>query len=174
MEGSDAEEESPDERIRALIHARRPAHDADISAIVERMASAPFSTRDTPVPRRMRLRYLGLVLGARADSLSLHLVKRVVIDQQWSVGTNADDYMGDCHRAARDPAARLVLFHDWGGDFAATISVALDAVPASRLGPRALPLLFVAYSADDATLRTAYMFSTLALLRLPEDALWLK
>jgi hypothetical protein len=174
MESEKSDEQSPGELIHALLQSRRQASSAEIDSIIERMATAPFSTRDTPVPHRMRLRYQGQLLGGRTDSLSVHLVKRVLVDQQWAIGTSAAEYVANCHRAARNPSARCVLFRDWGGDFAATISATGDIVPVERLGPRALPLMFVVYSANDATLRTAYMFSAIALLRLPEDAIWLK
>jgi hypothetical protein len=79
-----------DRLIRELIATRRVASPADVAAILDRMATAPFDPRDLPVPLLLqRLTYLGRTLGNRAPAISIHLVQRVIGDRQWVYGTTA-------------------------------------------------------------------------------------
>jgi hypothetical protein len=72
-----------DQLIRALVASGRPATDEEAELIVERLATAPFDQRPVPVPLKLRgINYRGQVLGARASSLTVHLVKRVVEERQ--------------------------------------------------------------------------------------------
>lgn len=113
-------------------------------------------------------------LLARADSLSIHLVKRVV-EGQWATGTTTADYLSDIRATVQAPSARILVTEaDWGGSFAAAITPTTDVVPAGRRGPGAQRLLFVLYSANDAILKTAYMFSDLTTLRLSGKTVWLR
>jgi hypothetical protein len=86
-----------DRLIRELIATRRFALPEEIDRIVERIASAPFDPQsDTSVLTEHRgLTYLGQTLGPRASALAYHLVKRVVIDRQWSFGTSSVEYLTD-------------------------------------------------------------------------------
>lgn len=73
-----------DRLIRELIQTGRAATEDEIERIVERMATAPFDTRIVRVRVAARgVSYRGQTLGARADSLTFHLVKRVALDRQW-------------------------------------------------------------------------------------------
>lgn len=66
--------------IRELLRTGRPAATEEIAQIIDRMATAPFNPQDRRVPTKERgARYRGYTLGARADSLTYHLIKRVVI-----------------------------------------------------------------------------------------------
>lgn len=164
-----------DQLIRNLVRSDRGFTSDDIQAIISRMASASFSAKFQRVPVKYRLTYQGETLGSRADSLTFHLVKRVLGDQQWAVGTRSEEYLRDAQNASRATNARIVVYEtDWGGPFAAAIAPTVEVVPQSRLGSNAKPRLFVLYSAHSAIIVTAYMFSSIRLLRLPGDAKWLK
>ncbi len=78
-----------DRLIRELIGTKRAATAAEIAQIRGRMATAAFSREIRRVPRKDRgYSYQGHVLGAHADSLTYHLTKRVVIEEQWAHGTS--------------------------------------------------------------------------------------
>lgn len=174
---SDSESQSQhptDILIRHLIATGGPATEAEVQVVIDRMAAAPFSRDVYRVPRALRIEYLGQTLGARADSLSIHLVKRVV-EGQWATGTTTADYLSDIRATVQAPSARILVTEaDWGGSFAAAITPTTDVVPAGRRGPGAQRLLFVLYSANDAILKTAYMFSDLTTLRLSGKTVWLR
>lgn len=166
---------STDNLIRHLIATGGPAFEAEVQAIIDRLAEATFSSNPYKVPTRLRVRYLGQTLGARADSLSVHLLKRVLAEGQWAVGTTRADYLNDIRAAVQSPSARILVTEaDWGGSYAAAITPTSDAVPATRRGPNRQRLLFVLYSADDAILKSAYMFSDLTTLRLSGKTVWLR
>lgn len=150
--------------------------DADTTAaqrILARIALAPFSREPIRVPVRHRgLIYQGNALYRTVDSLSYHLVKRVLVEEQWSIGTTEGDYLRDLQQAASSTSARLVVYRRWRQPFAAVIVPTTDVVPAQRLGARWLPWLFVVYSASAATIATGYMISSRAELDLPGDVRW--
>src|SRR2546429_6729293 len=109
--GSGSDADPADALIREIILTKRTPIESEIAVILGRMASAPFNRRQMKVPRRDRGHtYRGQTLGERADSLTYHLVKRVVIEEQWALGTTPDDYVEDLHRAVRDPQARLAVY----------------------------------------------------------------
>lgn len=160
--------------IRALVARRRQATAAEVTRIVERMATAPLESRARRVPLPERgARYLGYILGARSDSLTYHLVKRVALEEQWADGTTAAQYLEDLRRAIRSPSAQLVVFARRGGCLAATITPLEDAVPVERWGPQVQPLIMTVFSADRGIIISGYGISSLAEAHLPEDAQWL-
>ncbi|HZR98757.1 MAG TPA: hypothetical protein VFE37_08630 [Chloroflexota bacterium] len=164
-----------DRLIGELIASRRAASAEEIAQIVERMATAPFSSRVVRVPMKERgAAYQGQILTARAPSLVYHLVKRVVIEEQWARGTTAARYLADLAQAVRNPAARLVIYERRGQRVAATITPTGRVIPATRLGIDALPELLVVYSADSSMIVTGYQFSRLDQTGVPGEALWLK
>ncbi len=164
-----------DRLIRELIQTGRPATSEEIDQIVERMATAPFDRRAVPVPRRLRgLTYRGRALGQREDSLTLHLFKRVVDEQQWAVGTTAAVYLNDLRRGVRSPAARLAIYERRGGIIAVSVIATSGAVPASRLAGNSLPNLIVVYSLDRSIILSGYQFSTLEQTGVPEEVRWLR
>lgn len=165
---------SADDLIRTIISTRRRPTDDEIAQIAERIASAPFQTTIVRVPHYLRVPFQGRTLGSREPSLLAHLIKRTHGEGQWHETATLDEYLADLRRAARSPAARLVLYTRWGEQNAATISPTASAVPRSRRGPDWLPNILVVYSADRSVIRTGYMFSDLATIDLPKDALWLK
>ena len=120
------------------------------------------------------MNYQGRVLGAREDSLFYHLVKRVLLDEQWAEGTTVDRFLADLRAAVRSTEARLVIYADWGGPVAATITPTSVIVPATRRSRQSQPNLLVIYSADRGMLVSGYQSSTLGKTRIPQEALWLK
>jgi hypothetical protein len=154
-EGSGSGVHSADTLIREIILTIRTAGGREVEVILDRMASAPFNSLEMRVPRRDRGHaYQGQTLGDRADSLTYHLVKRVVIEQQWAPGTTSDQYVEDLHRAVRDPQARLAVYA-YGSDFvASTLTSTARAVPSARFGARPERLILVIYSAVRGALTT--------------------
>jgi hypothetical protein len=103
LENETPRSQHPDDRlIRDLLQTRRPATGPEVERIRERMASAPFASRLYRVPVAERgLVYLGVALGNRAAPFDYHLVKRVLVEEQWSRGTTPADYRADLAAAAR-------------------------------------------------------------------------
>lgn len=105
-----------DRLIRELVHTRRPAAVEEVVAILLRLASAPFD----PQTIRPRARERGVVyvedpLGAQEASAVVHLVRRVVVDEQWSWGTTVEQDLADLRAAVRHPNARAVVCARRGG-----------------------------------------------------------
>ena len=147
----------------------------DVAAIVERIATAPFSRRLVRVPVRVRgLTYGDIVVERLTDALNYHLVKRVRIDFQWAEGTTAAQLLRDLRAAAQSPQASLLVYARSGDICAATMTPTRRVVPLHRLGPESLPNLLVVYSALQGTLVTGHMFSTIERVNLPEAIRWLR
>jgi hypothetical protein len=124
-----------DQLIMRLIRDEIEASPEDVDRIVQRMAAAPFNRRPTRVLSRDRgMAYGDIVLGRLADPLELHLVKRVVYEEQWAFGTTADEYLNGLRAAVLHPEARLMVYERAGDLVASTISPTADIVPASRRG----------------------------------------
>lgn len=161
--------------IRRLVDAGREITPEDAREIVGRMATAPFHREMVRVPTKLRgLAYSGRTLGAREETLFVHLVQRVLVDGQWAVGTAADQYLADLRRAVRWPAARLGLFVRQGGYLATTICPTNEVVPIQRRGVSPLPFIVVVYSAEWGALITGYQFSAIERLNIPPETLWLR
>jgi hypothetical protein len=148
---------------------------ADVAAIVERIATAPFSRRLLRVPARYRgMTYGSIIVERLTDSLDYHLVKRVRDELQWAEGTTAAEYLRDLRAAARHPGARVFVYA-WQDDFvAATMSSTDETVAAHRRGPKWHANLLVVYSARRGTVQTGYMCSGIQELTLPEVIRWLR
>jgi hypothetical protein len=176
LEDRDIVSHHPTDRlIRESIRTRRSTTDDEITQIVERMATAPFDARILPVPTGLRgMAYLGRALGARDTALFIHLVQRVVADEQWSGGTVESGYLADLSRAVRHRSARLLVYHRRGGPVAATLTPTDQVLMARRRGPEALPLLYVVYAADRGMLTSGYQASSTQTLSILDDAQWLK
>ncbi len=139
------------------------------------MAAAPFSRESVRVPVDERgTRYHGHQLAARAESLSYHLVKRVVIEQQWLDGTSVAQYLEDIRRAVRHPSARLAVSERRGGHLAAIVTPTDLVVFPARRGVKPERQLLVIYSADRGIIVTGYQFSELPETGIPSEARWLK
>ena len=163
-----------DRLIRGRIQTRRNVEQHDIERILDRIATAPFDPRVVRVPTEER----GLTYGFRRllpwdDSLFAHLVRRVVLDQAWAIGTTADEYLRDLHHAARLSSIGLVIYSRRGGSIAGILAPTRFALRAARLGPGSLPELFVVYSADRGAIVSGYQVSSRDELAIPGDAQWL-
>lgn len=164
-----------DRLIRDLVARQREATDREIDQLIERMATAPFNPGTVGVRLEERgATYQGQTLGPAADSLTYHLVKRVVLEEQWAGGTTAAQYLEDLRRAVRSPYTRLVLYARRGGPLASTITPTAHVLPPERRGARSLPLLLVVYSVQRSAIISGYQFSTLAAIGVPAEARWLK
>ena len=160
--------------IRDLVRTERPASPEEVSRIRDLMATAPFNPNIMPVPREEQgVAYLGVTLGSRIASLTYHLVKRVVLEGQWTVGTTQAEYLADLRSAVKAPSSHLGVYARRGGLVAATVTPSADAVPSHRLGLEAKPMLLVVYSADHDVIVTAYQFSSFSTISLPPEVLWL-
>jgi hypothetical protein len=128
-----------DQLIRTLIGGRAATPD-DVAQIIARMATAPFDSETVRVRVADRgISYRGLTRGARAASLDYHLIKRVMVDQQWVTRTTTRQYLADLRRAVRDPSARLAVYERQGGSIAATIKPTAAIMATGRQGAGALP-----------------------------------
>jgi hypothetical protein len=161
-----------DRLIRDLIDTGRQATAEEIAQILDRMATAPFEPREAPVPAALQgTSYLGRPLGNRASALLVHLVQRVLVEEQWSYGTTEHDYLSDLRQAVQGPPARLVIYRRRGGHIAGVFLA--NVVPPGRRGPKTLLWLYVVYSADRGIIVSGYQVSSLQEVRMPGDARWL-
>lgn len=167
----DPAEDPTDRLIREVLRTRQAASPEEADRILERIGAASFMGEVRVPPRHRGLTYRGRGVRAREDSLFYHLAKRVD-EGQWAEGTAEEEYLEDLRAAARDPSARLVLYALRGGAIAAVLSE--NPVPEERRGPDAPDYLFVAYSADRATIITGYQVSGVETLNLSEDPLWIR
>ena len=125
------------------------------------------------ITREIRGRnYLGHHISNREPSDIAHLAKRVLLDEQWAWGTTVQEYIGDLHRAAQHPSARLAVFAARGQRYAGIISP--NPVPEGRLGVRSESLLWVVYNSDHGTITTGYQVSSVTSIDLPENIRWLR
>jgi len=60
-----------------------------------------------------------------------------------------------------------------GGAIALAIAATADVIPPPRLGAGAQALLVMVYSADRGTIVSGYQASSLARIRIGENAIWL-
>ncbi len=168
-------EHPTDRLIRDLIQNRRPASDNEVAQIVDRIARAHFSRQIRVVPSRDRgASYGGRTLGNRADSLTYHIVKRVVVEEQWADGTTDRQYVADLWRAARSPAASLAVYVSGDDHIAVTLTPTADVIPPERLGIRPEQLVLVVYSAGNGIIVTGYQVSSVSATRIPSEAIWLR
>lgn len=111
----------------------------------------------------------------RADSLTLHLVRRVIGEKQWAADTTMEQYIADLHQACRDARGRIALYRQWGTrDVASVIVPTYRVVAAQHLGPKSASNLIVVYRTDRGILVSGYQFSAMNTITIPDDALWLK
>jgi hypothetical protein len=112
------------------------------------------------------------MLGNREDAWFLHLVQRVLGENQWAEGTDTQEYLTDLQHAARHPASRLCVYERRGGNLAATLSP--NTLPVTWRGIGSLPFVFVIYSADRGKIVSGYQASGVEAIAIPDDVQWLK
>ena len=101
------------------------------------------------------------------------MVKRIMVDGQWRIGTTAPQYVEDLRTAIQDAATRIDVFEQRGGVISVAIAATSVAVPANRLEPSPLESLLVVYSADRDIIVSGYQFSSMEEVSIPEEARWL-
>jgi hypothetical protein len=173
---SDSFSDHPVDRLIVRIaRGEVTAASADVDAIVQRVASAPFNRRPVRVPRLDRgLVYGNIVIGRIANSLELHLAKRVRGEHQWAEGTTTDEYLRDLRTAIQQETAQILVYERSGDIHAAAIATTSEIVPVERRGNTWLPHLLTVYSTRHGILVTGYMFSDIQELNLPEIVRWLR
>ncbi len=138
------------------------------------MTSAPFDPRPVPVPPALRgLTYNAQTLGTHASSLDLHMVKRIIVEGQWSDGTTATQYLSDLRRAVRARETRISAYVRRGGYIVGALSPTVAVIPPSHRGAGTLPLLLVVYSVDRGMIISEYQVSTIEQTGIPQEARWL-
>ncbi len=172
MDESALSQHPTDRLIRELIRTGRNTKPGEVDQIVERVATAPFDHRVVSVPSPVRgLMYLDRRVRSKELSLLIHVVQRILIDRQWNEGVTEREYVSDLWRAVRSPEARVAVYARREGHMVATLSA--NVVSMGRRGPKALPLLFVVYSADRGMIVSGYQVSSLQAVDVPGEALWL-
>ena len=164
-----------DQLVRELIRTGRAATPDDVRRIIERMATAPFDPGAVRVRVSERgMHYQGRTIGARVDSLTYHLTKRVVLEEQWVDGKTAWQYIADLRAGVKHSDARVVVYARRSGYLAATTTPIARIIVPARQGARPLPKLLVIYSADHGMIVTGYQFSRLEEIGIPQEARWLR
>ncbi|MBA2596716.1 MAG: hypothetical protein H0V00_08855 [Chloroflexia bacterium] len=164
-----------DRLIRELIQTGRPAQQGEINLILERMATAPFDPRLVRVlTDELGLSYQNRIVQPHEEALYVHLVRRVLADEQWAFGVTQDQYLADLRRSIRIASARLALYQRRGGYIAATLTSTIHAVSAINRGLRSLPQLWVVFSADRGIIVTGYQVSAPGAVSIPKDTRWLQ
>ncbi|MGI8691089.1 MAG: hypothetical protein ACR2M3_21115 [Thermomicrobiales bacterium] len=165
-----------DQLIHDLIAHPRAATDEEIRLITDRIATAPFNPAIQKVSiANRRFAYQGATPGRQTDSLTLHLIQRVMRDRQWAMGTTAMDYLRSLHAAARSESVQIALYRQWEErDIAVIIARTRTVLGEQQLGARSETNLIVVYRADRGILVSGYQFSTMDEIAIPDDALWLK
>ena len=171
--GSSEQERHPvDTLIRELVHTRRSPSREEVQQIRERVAQAPFQDRIVPVRTYERgVTYQGRTVQSRDDAGFIHLVRRVVIDQQWADGTTMLEYVSDLHELAHSSESDMFVYDRGNGCVVGILGK--NAIPRVRLGSEALTYLFVVYSADRSSIITGYQISGLDQIDISESPLWL-
>ena len=163
-----------DRLIRELVDDDRPTTGTEIAEILARTANAPFDRRPVAVPPAQRgLTYNAQTLEARAPSLDLHMVKRIVMERQWIYGTTTAQYLADLRRAVNATETRICVYARRGGYIVGTVTPTAMVIPSSRRGEQSLPLLLVVYSADRGMIISGYQVSTIEQTGIPREARWL-
>ena len=162
-----------DQLIRELIRTGRAASPEEVEQVIERVSTAPFAQQPVAVPAELQdVPLSGQRLGPRARSLLVHLAQRILLDQQWAAGTTEQQYLSDLHFAVRRPSARIALYERRGGHVAGIL--APNELPPDRRGAKALPWVYVVYSADRGTIISGYQASSVQEVDIPEGARWLR
>jgi hypothetical protein len=172
MSGRRSSQDPADQLVRELLVTRRAVESNEVEMILHRIATAPFNTRPLAVDANLvGSSYLGRVLPERADSLSAHVWRRVLMDEQWAMGTTADEYLDDLHQAVQAPGTRLAIYSLRQSPHAVVIGP--NSVPPHRRGQRTGALIVVPYSVNGGMLTSGYQVHDLASVSLPPSTRWL-
>jgi hypothetical protein len=152
--------------LRDLAASGRDVTPDELERILEHFSTAVFSQQQ----RRAPVSVQGIV-GARSDSLSIHWAQHVIIDQQWAPDVTMETYLHDLQNAAK-AAIHLLVYTAPRGPVAGVF--APNTIPSDRLGPEALPYIYVVYGATYGTIVTGHQASGLASITLPRVVTWLR
>lgn len=145
-----------DQLLLELIETGRQASTAELAAIITHVAQAPFATYLSRVPVELRnlLAQRGIIVPTRLSSIQRHLFKRMYDEEQWAVGTTADQYIADLHQAVVHPLVQIWTYSYLNQPFVGFLAP-------SHVQNTARPELyiFVAYSSVYKTLTTGYQAS---------------
>lgn len=166
--------DTADRLIAELLSGSRQAGPDDADRIAATIAGAPFSGRQVPVPSHLQRVYNGRPVRPVESSLLVHLLRRMIDDEQWTMGTTEADYLGDLHAAASLPEAAIGITGGGGGNLAFVVADTHRVVPARRLGRRPHPLLLVVYSANSGILLSGYQIPDSQLQQRAQAITWLR
>jgi len=108
-----------DALLLELIETGRQASPEELATIIAHVAQAPFATYLSRVPVGLRhlLGQRGIIVPGRLSSLQRHLFKRIYDEEQWLVGTTADQYIADLHQAILHADVQIWTYRYLGQPF---------------------------------------------------------
>jgi len=162
--------------MRRVIRSGERVTDTDVRDIIDRVRSAPFSTRSVSVdPDYARIAAAnGFTVHSPTDALTAHVAKHVWAQQQWMVTTTPEEYLDDIRTVIGARTARLAFYERGRRPVVAVVAETDEVVPVGRIGPASGPYVLVMYSPDSAMILTAYMIRSIEAANIPAGALWLK
>ncbi len=139
--------------ILELVSTKRLATVTEIEAISSHVAQAPFASYLSHVPQRIRqaLDKKSLTVPAKLPSVEWHVLERVYLDEQWSLGTTPVQYVADLRQAILHPQAEI-----WTYRYYHEPAIAFIAPSHLRNAPKPERFLFVSYNPNFASLTTGY------------------
>ena len=164
-----------DQMIRSIVQTGRGTSATEVQHILNRIATAQFASRPVRTERSLQgIVYLGRTVDRTADSLFAHLVKRVVLEEQFTYGTTIAEYLDVIRLVPKALANHLAVYERWGQILAIAIAPTRDVVPSYLLGPEWEDQIIVVFNSSSGRLTTAYMFRDLTTVRIPRNVQWLK
>ena len=161
-----------DQLIRDIAIGRRNPQTTDLQRIRDHVADAPFNEQMIrSYPDIIGSSYQGKIVQERDTSAFVHLVQRVLVDEQWAYGTTLEKYLADLQEVARDHRSALAVY-DRGRGAVATF-VGPNHVPGERLGIESESTIVVVYAPDRRSIITGYQASSPERVDIPGDAKWL-
>lgn len=147
--------------------------EGDAGLLKARAASVPFYPGLVDVrPHEIGLSYQGQTLRSRReDSLTVHLIRRVLVQREWAPGTTKSQYLADLRRAIRDSHTKVVVYKRRGGSI--TGFWGPNTVPEHRHGEGADVNIFVVYAIALGVIITGYQEGNVDRLGIPKEARWL-
>ena len=174
MGGPESSQHPADQMIRRMIAAGTTPAAEEWGEIAAHLGNARFSVRSVRIDPAIRGQtFQGEMLGTRAPSITAHLAKRVLVEQQWAPGTTTTEYLDDLRFALQNSNGRVAIYQHRDGRYFLSM-LAPNSLPATRLGPKPERYIWVAYDASHGTITTGYQVSGVQTLDLPEAIRWLK
>ncbi len=145
-----------DALILNLIATGRQATSQELAAIIAHVAQSPFATYLARVPTKLRrsLSQQAIAVPSKLPSLEIHLLKRIHHEQQWPIGTTAEQYIVDLHQAVSHPDVQIWTYRYFEQPFVGFLSPSHV-----QNATRPETYIFVAYSPVHGTITTGYQAS---------------